>query len=113
MSFLLRLDRSRAAPETSRPAADRLLKGDPVFTTWTLEERDGLYAGLWQATPGAWRVLYDEWEYCRILSGVSIVTEDDAAPLTLRPGDSLVLRPGFSGVWEVAETTLKEFVLRL
>jgi uncharacterized cupin superfamily protein len=113
MTAFLRLDPAIAEPEISRPAPDRLVSGDPVFTSWTLEEGEGLYAGLWRATPGAWRVLYEEWEYCRIREGVSIVTEDGCAPVTVRAGDSFVLRPGFSGIWEVVETTLKDFVVRL
>lgn len=99
--------------EVERPAPDRVVAGDPVFTSWTLEDREGLYCGIWESTPGAWRVSYDEWEYCRILSGVSILTEEGGAPVTLRAGDSFVLRPGFRGTWDVVETTRKDFVIRL
>ena len=60
------------------------MKGDPRFRTWNAEERDGLYAGVWEATPGAWRVTYDEWEFCHILSGVSVLTEDGGAPRRLQ-----------------------------
>lgn len=100
-------------PETDRPAPDRLIAGDPVFTTWPLEDRDGLYCGIWQSTPGTWRVHYDEWEYCRILAGVSILTQDGQPPVTLRAGDSFILRPGFTGTWQVVETTRKDYVIRL
>jgi uncharacterized cupin superfamily protein len=113
MSRLARLDPGAIAPVTDRPAPDRVLAGDPVFTTWNIEERDGLFCGIWQATPGKWRIAYDEWEYCRILSGVSVITEDDGAALTLRAGDSFVIRPGFRGTWEVLETTRKDYVIRL
>lgn len=101
------------APETSRPDPARVIAGDPVHTTWNLEERDGLYAGIWESTPGCWRVSYTEWEYCRILSGVSVLTEDGKPPMTVRAGDSFVLRPGFCGTWEVVETTRKDYVIRL
>lgn len=99
--------------EVERPSPDRVIAGDPVFTTWLLEDRDGLYCGIWESTPGAWRVSYDEWEYCRILSGHSILTEEGGTPVALRAGDSFMLRPGFQGVWEVVETTRKDFVIRL
>ena len=101
------------APETERPAADRLIAGDPVFTTWNLEDRDGLYCGVWESTPGKIRIVYEEWEYCRILSGRSIITEDGGTPQTVGPGDSFILRPGFKGTWEVVETTRKDYVIRL
>ena len=53
--------------EVSRPAPEKLVSGDPVFTTWNVEDMDGLYAGIWQSTAGRWRISYDEWEYCHIL----------------------------------------------
>ena len=112
MSRFLPVDRS-VTPETDRPAADRLISGNPVFTTWNLEERDGLYCGIWQSTPGKWRIAYDEWEYCRILSGVSILTDATGHATRVTAGDSFLLRPGFAGTWEVIETTTKDYVIRL
>ena len=100
-------------PETDRPAADRLISGDPVFSTWNLEDRDGLYCGLWQSTPGKWRIQYDEWEFCHILKGISVLHQDGKDPQTIKAGDSFILRPGYKGTWEVIETTLKEYVIRL
>ena len=49
MANLLKVAAS-VAPEVERPAAEKLISGDPVFTTWNLEEKDGLYAGIWQST---------------------------------------------------------------
>ena len=100
-------------PTVERPDPARVVSGDPVFTTWNLEERDGLWCGIWQATPGKWRVVYEEWEYCRILSGVSVLTEDGGAARIVRTGDSFVLRPGFRGTWDVMETTVKDYVIRV
>lgn len=114
MSFVLRFDLSAIQPEEGAPAPDRLISGTPRFRTWNLEEADGgLYAGVWEATPGKWRVVYEEWEYFHILEGHSIVTEEGGEPMELRPGDRLVLRPGFTGTWEVVETTRKDYVIRL
>ena len=107
-------DIANITPETGGPAPDRLISGDPQFTTWNVEEAaGGLYAGIWQSTPGKWRIAYDEWEYCRILDGVSVISEDDGASVTVRAGDSFILRPGFNGTWEVIETTVKDYVIRL
>lgn len=110
------LDRLETAPfEDGAPNPERILAGAPRFRTWTFEEStDGkLFAGVWESTPGKWRIVYDEWEYCSILSGVSIVTPDGGAPVSLRAGDSFVLQPGFKGTWEVVETTQKLFVIRV
>ncbi|WP_054308717.1 cupin domain-containing protein [Mesorhizobium sp. 1M-11] len=101
-------------PEHGAPAPDRLVSGDPKFRTWNAEERDGiLYAGIWESTPGKWRIAYDEWEFCHILAGVSVIMEEGGEARTVRAGDSFVLRPGFKGSWEVLETTRKEYVIKL
>jgi hypothetical protein len=112
VSLLIRLTRDGITPDVARPAAARVVAGDPVHRSWNLEDRDGLYCGLWESTPGAWRVSYTEWEYLHILEGVSVLHAEGAPPVTLRAGDSIILRPGFAGVWEVVETTLKEYVIR-
>jgi Predicted enzyme of the cupin superfamily len=111
--MLQRIATDGIEPEEGAPAPDRLIAGTPRFLTWNVEERDGLYAGIWQSTPGKWRIVYDEWEYCRILEGVSIITEENGAAVTVRAGDSFVIRPGFRGTWEVVETTRKDYVIRV
>lgn len=112
MSLVLRVIPDGVTPEICRPDPEKVISGNPVHTTWNLEETDGLFCGLWQSTPGAWRVRYDEWEYVRILQGVSVLTDAQGNSTTLRAGDSLIIRPGFEGVWEVLETTLKDYVIR-
>ncbi|WP_274628710.1 cupin domain-containing protein [Arvimicrobium flavum] len=110
----LKVDVSGIEPEMGAPAADRVISGAPAFCTWNAEEADGgLYAGIWESTPGKWRIRYDEWEFCHILSGVSVITEDGGEVRTVKAGDSFVIRPGFKGTWEVVETTRKEYVIRL
>ncbi len=111
MSLLVRMNRDAVEPEVSHPEAGTVVSGNPVHTTWNIEERGGLFSGLWQATPGKWRVNYDEWEYIRILEGVSVLTDAEGHATTLRAGDSYIIRPGFSGTWEVIETTLKDYVI--
>ena len=114
MSRFLSIDIDSLEPEEGAPSPDRILSGQPTFRTWNAEEAEGgLYAGVWEATPGKWRIVYDEWEFCHILSGVSVIAEEDGEARIVRAGDSFVLRPGFKGSWEVLETTRKEYVIRL
>lgn len=109
----LHLSVAGVEPQQEVPAAGRLLAGEPKFTSWNVEESEGgLLAGVWEATPGKWRVEYDEWEFCHILSGVSVLTEDGGEARMLKAGDSFIIRPGFRGTWEVVETTRKEYVIR-
>ena len=112
-ALFLRLSQSGTDPQVSRPDPAKVLAGDPVHTTWNVEERDGLYCGIWQSTPGTWRIAYDEWEYCHILSGRSVITEEGGAAQSVTTGDRFILRPGFRGTWQVLETTVKDYVIRI
>ncbi len=111
MGHLQRVSREGIEPDVSRPDPASVVAGDPVHTTWSVEERGTLNAGLWQSTPGKWRVEYAEWEYVHILQGVSVLTDEAGVATTLRAGDSFVIRPGFAGSWQVVETTLKDYVI--
>lgn len=68
---------------------------------------------MWQATPGKWKVAYSEWEYVLIHEGHSILTDAQGRETHLKAGDRFVIRPGFEGTWEVIETTLKDYVIKV
>jgi hypothetical protein len=101
--------------ESGAPGPGRVVSGTPSFRTWTFAETpDGkTFSGIWEATTGTWAIHYDEWEYCAILAGESVVTPLGGRPQILRRGDHFVIEPGFSGTWQVVETTRKSFVIRL
>jgi len=116
MSHLLRFDLAALGdPEETAPLPERVVAGDPRHLTWNFETLpDGaLFAGVWESSPGAWRVDYEEWEFCTLTAGISVLHEDGKPPVRLETGDSFVIRPGFKGVWEVVETTRKLYVIRL
>lgn len=96
---------------TKKPDKNILIEGNPSFRTWVLDSLSKeLTCGIWEGTPGKWKFENSHWEYCRILSGVSIITEDNGNSFSVKAGDSFILKPGFSGTWEVVETTQKDFV---
>jgi uncharacterized protein len=101
--------------EPGGPAPERIVSGNPVFRTWTFDARDNetLFSGVWESTPGKWRISYDEWEFCSILSGRSIITHEDGREMRVASGDAFIIEPGFRGWWETVETTRKIFVIRL
>ena len=99
--------------EITRPDPAKVIAGDPVHSTWNSDEGGGLHVGQWHSTVGTWRLTYDEWEYVHIRQGHSVLTPDGGAPIHLRPGDALVIRPGTSGTWQVIEPTLKDYVIRM
>lgn len=100
------------SPTHGTPPTGDIIDGAPEFTTWTLENHDGLRCGIWKSTPGKWSMTYEVWEYVRILEGFAIITPQDGDPVELRAGDSYILRVGLGCTWDVKETVLKEFVIR-
>jgi uncharacterized protein len=112
MNFLAKVARDGIVGVVDRPAPAKVISGDPVHTTWNIEDADGLYCGLWQSTPGKWQVDFAEWEYVHIHAGVNVLTDEAGHAVTLRAGDSHIIRVGFRGTWEVLETTLKDYVIR-
>ena len=94
-------------------APDRLLEGHPtteVLNAYEAGERT--YVGEWAASEGAWRVSYDEWEFCHVLSGVCELVPDEGEPMRFSAGDSFVIEPGFKGVWRVLQAMRKRYVIR-
>ena len=111
MTLLTRVTDSDIPPQISRPDPDKVLAGDPVHTTWNVDQRGDQYCGIWQSTPGKWRVSYAEWEYVYIHAGHSILTNAEGVATHLMANDSFIIRPGFEGTWEVVETTIKDYVI--
>ena len=94
-------------------AAEKLIAGNPKQTVWQQYADAGgkFFAGAWQSEVGKWRVSYTEEEYCQILHGVSVITEEAGHAVTVRAGDRLVIPRGFVGTWEVIEPTKKLYVI--
>lgn len=106
---------SGAAPtRVEAIATERLVEGAPSTRTSVDYERDdAIYAGEWSAEIGAWRVSYDEWEFCHLIEGACELIPDGGAPQRFSAGDSFVIEPGFKGVWRVLQPMRKRFVVRL
>ena len=97
------------AAEVYRPAADRILSGDPVQRAQNLfQSADGRFnTGIWSADAGTWRVVFSESEFCHILEGVIVVRGDDGSEATFRAGDAFLTPAGFTGTWEIVEPAKK------
>lgn len=105
--------RSSVDVETSRPAADRLLEGDPVQAVRNhyADAGNQFFAGVWSSTRGKWRVSYSEHEFCHVTRGRVRITSVDGKSSTFGPGDSFVVPAGFSGTWEVLEDCEKLYAI--
>ena len=90
------VDFTSTTPEVTRskPPADRLLAGKPEHAAhnYFSDATGRFFAGVWESSPGRWRVRYTENEFCHA-------------------GASFVIPAGFSGTWEVLEPTSKLYVI--
>lgn len=105
------------APATHRRLSDlpeRVVAGDPHHATKMryVSQDGGLKAGTWTSTLGKWRVFADRDEFCFIISGHVELIDEDGIAKTFTTGDSFLTPNGFSGFWNVIETTQKHFVIR-
>lgn len=115
-STLCLFEKTDVDAEHGSPAPDRIISGTPKSTTWNYRESaDGkFFSGIWQSTPGKWRIEYDEEEFCHIIEGVSIITDAQSGQATrVTAGDAFNLPAGFKGTWEVVETTRKHYAIYL
>ena len=95
------------------PAAERILEGEPKQSVEAFYQSpcSQFQCGQWSGAPGIWRVHYTEHEYCEILEGVSIITEEGGAPKRVSAGDRFVIPAGFVGTWQVLEACKKIYVM--
>jgi len=112
MPDLIDFDSATTEPTRSAPSQDRILAGEPRWRSWIHFAEGDMTGGEWESTPGRWTIAYDKWEFLRILSGRGVLRRDDGLAIALEPGTTAIIRPGFTGVWEVSETMRKHFLVR-
>jgi uncharacterized cupin superfamily protein len=103
----------RGEPQPLRVAPEKLVAGDPRHTVWLDHESScgEFCVGIWASEVGEWRVRYTEEEYCSILEGRSVVTDEAGHAVTVTAGMEFVIPAGFVGTWPVEEPTRKRFVI--
>jgi len=93
--------------------ADRLVEGSPrTVSTLDYARDDKIFAGEWSASVGAWRVKYEEWEFCHVLEGACELVPDGGEAVRYAEGDSFIIEPGFVGVWRVLTPMKKRYVVQ-
>ena len=63
----------KSAPEVEKgqASADTLIEGEYKTKTWNhfTGEKNRLYCGIWESTPGTVPINYVEWEFCHFIAG--------------------------------------------
>jgi uncharacterized cupin superfamily protein len=109
---------------THRPVADtdlidlgdpaglggKILEGNPRISARIDYQRDGVTAGVFQATTGVVEVTFPFTEHATILDGAVTITDADGTEHTYRPGDSYLIEQGAVVRWAVdGERVQKSF----
>ena len=115
--FLMKT-KGKAAPkvEKGKPNPTTLIKGKYLTQTWNhwAGEDGRLLAGIWVCTPGKVRCDYSEWEFCHIISGEVLLTEEGQKKgHRFKKGDGFIIPPGFKGTWETVKKVKKHYVILL
>jgi uncharacterized cupin superfamily protein len=105
--------RDPVASEQSVPDAERLIAGQPRLTVRNhySDPTQQFFAGVWEATRGAWRVRYSEHELCHLLAGRVVIASETGERWEFTAGDSFVVPAGFTGTWEVIEDCRKIYAI--
>lgn len=104
-----------SAPAHDHPKPERLVKGNPLRTTWEHYSNPSgeVSCGVWACEPGAWRIAFDECsdEYFHVLEGRIRIADAEGNAREFGPGDACVIPAGFNGTFEVLEPVKKHYMM--
>lgn len=108
---LIRFGSNPPAVEDGVPG--NIVSGKPTtkLQNYYTDATGQFFSGIWEASPGKWRVSYGEEEFCAILAGKVILTDADGHAETFKTGDAFIIPKGFSGTWETVEAVKKWYVI--
>jgi uncharacterized protein len=97
--------------ETGKPG--NIVSGDPAtrLQNYFSDDTGQFFCGIWESSPGKWRVTYVENEFCGILSGRVALTGADGKAQEFKAGDAFVIPAGFAGTWETIEPCRKWYAI--
>jgi uncharacterized protein len=108
---LVRFGANPPPMESSKPA--NIVAGDPStgVQNYFTDATGQFFSGLWESSPGKWKVSYTESEFCTIISGRCVVTGADGRSEAFKAGDAFVIPAGFEGTWETVEPLRKWYAI--
>ena len=90
----------------------KVLSGDPKTMYGELMSQDGIDAGVWTCTVGAWNIEnYPVDEVILMLSGKMSLTDSEGNSRELVKDDLFFIPKGWQGKWEVLEDMEKVYVI--
>lgn len=71
----------------------------------------GAESGVWECTPGTWRLSIPADELCHFVQGQATYTSDDGDVIEVRPGSLVHFKQGWSGQCQVHSTIRNVYML--
>lgn len=101
------------ADEWAPVEAERIVEGTPQSAARVLyTSADGKFcAGLYGCTAGKWRVSYTEDEFCTLIEGSVVISDENGVAQTYSAPESFLIPAGFKGFWEPRGNLRKYFVI--
>jgi len=93
---------------------ENVVEGSPVETghNFFTGGSGQLTAGVWECTPCTTQTdSYPVDEFCYILNGAVVITDDAGQRETFKAGDCFIVPKGTSLTWHMPETTRKYYVI--
>lgn len=108
-----KLDKPTSTPEEYFLEPEKLITGNPKQTVWMsyTDPSNQFFVGTWASDAGKWKINYTEEEYCELLEGESVITDESGSAVTVKAGDRFIVPCGFVGTWEVVKPSKKTFVI--
>lgn len=111
MTAIIRIGSNPPPAERSVPAS--VLAGEPETVTenYYTSASGRFFAGVWESSAGRWRVDYSEDEFCVLLSGRVVLTDESGRAERFASGDAFIIPAGFRGTWETVEPVRKLYAI--
>lgn len=68
-------------------------------------------AGVWECTPGRWRLSIPRDEFCHFVKGRAVYRSDEGETIEVRAGTCVLFPAGWSGEADVTETIRNIYML--
>lgn len=115
MSMLIDVSKVDAQRIEKYSPPETLVRGNPrqVVEIYLDLPDQGIKAGYWEGEEGAYRLEFGprKVEHFVVMKGLLRVHNPDGTHADFKPGDTCVLPPGFSGVFEILEHARKQFLI--
>lgn len=100
-------------PEVEAGKPNDIVSGTPEtrVRNYYADTSGQFFAGIWESSIGKWRIRYTEEEFCTLLEGKVVLTDEAGQSRSFSKGDAFVIPSGFAGTWETVEPVKKYYAI--